>query len=80
MKHTPPLAASLYAQTNRPGQLASRPGRSCYIERAGGEITMEFDLTALEMLPGEETEGLALCLRSCVVTCGITCQFTAPQA
>jgi hypothetical protein len=41
---------------------------------------MEFDVTALEMLPGGETEGLTgPCLRSCVVTCGITCQFTAPQ-
>jgi len=40
---------------------------------------MEFDVTALEMLSAEETEGLALCLRSCVATCGITCQFTAPQ-
>jgi hypothetical protein len=41
---------------------------------------MEFDVTALEMLPGGETEGLAFCLVSCVVTCGITCQFTAPVA
>lgn len=40
---------------------------------------MEFDVTALEMLPGGETEGLVPCVRSCVVTCGITCQFTAPQ-
>jgi hypothetical protein len=40
---------------------------------------MEFEVTALEMLPGEETEGLKLCVASCVVTCGITCQFTAPQ-
>jgi hypothetical protein len=41
---------------------------------------MEFDVTALEMLPSGETDGLAPCLVSCVVTCGITCQFTAPQA
>jgi hypothetical protein len=41
---------------------------------------LEFDVHALEMLPGGETEGLTLCLVSCVVTCGITCQFTAPQA
>jgi hypothetical protein len=43
-------------------------------------MTMEFDVTALEMLPDGETEGLALCLASCIVTCGITCQFTAPEA
>jgi hypothetical protein len=42
---------------------------------------MEFDVTALEMLPGGEAEGLVVpCLRSCLITCGITCQFTAPQA
>jgi hypothetical protein len=42
---------------------------------------MEFDVTALEMFPGEETQGLVhTCLASCVITCGITCQFTAPVA
>jgi len=40
---------------------------------------MELDVAALEMLQGGETEGLALCLLSCVATCGITCQFTAPE-
>jgi hypothetical protein len=39
---------------------------------------MEFDVTALEMLPGEETEGLVPCLRSCSVTCGFTCIATSP--
>lgn len=39
---------------------------------------MELDVSALEMLPGGETEGFALCLRSCIVTCFATCLDTTP--
>lgn len=41
---------------------------------------MNVDVTALEMLPAEEPEGLFFCVATCFVTCGITCQFTAPEA
>lgn len=37
---------------------------------------MEFDVTALEMLPGEEPEGLLPCVKTCLSTCLITCFFT----
>jgi len=39
---------------------------------------MELDVTALEMLPGDEPEGLVPCLRTCVVTCFATCLDTTP--
>jgi hypothetical protein len=44
----------------------------------GGEITMEFDVNALEMLPDGETEGLVPCLVTCSLTCGFTCIATSP--
>jgi hypothetical protein len=37
---------------------------------------MSFDVAALEMLPGEEEEGLLLCTRTCQVTCQVTCIIT----
>lgn len=38
---------------------------------------MEVDVTALEMLPGEEPEGSAApCLLSCVFSCLSTCSVT----
>lgn len=38
---------------------------------------MEFDVTALEMLPGDEPAGLLGCTNSCGITgCTITCLIT----
>jgi len=39
---------------------------------------MEFDVTALEMLPDGETEGLVPCFVTCSLTCGFTCIATSP--
>jgi hypothetical protein len=37
---------------------------------------MSFDVSALEMLPGEEEEGLLLCTHTCKLTCTVTCSIT----
>jgi hypothetical protein len=37
---------------------------------------MEFDVTALEMLPGDEPEGLMPCTITCADTCSKTCLNT----
>lgn len=37
---------------------------------------MEFDVTALEMLPGDEPEGLLPCTITCTISCIITCVHT----
>jgi len=37
---------------------------------------MSFDVAALEMLPGEEEEGLLLCTITCRQTCQVTCSIT----
>jgi hypothetical protein len=39
---------------------------------------MDLNVTALEMLSGEEAEGLAPCLATCLITCFGTCLDTAP--
>lgn len=39
---------------------------------------MDFDITALEMLPGERDEqGLEGCWFTCLVTCSQTCSATS---
>jgi hypothetical protein len=42
-----------------------------------GERDMDFDVTALEMLPGGEPEGLQKCTMTCSVTCIETCTVTS---
>jgi hypothetical protein len=39
-------------------------------------MTMEFDITALEMLPADEADGLLPCTITCKVTCVETCTVT----
>lgn len=38
---------------------------------------MEFDVATLEMLPGDEAEGLLPCTVTCQATCLFTCLFTS---
>jgi hypothetical protein len=44
--------------------------------RKGGEIDMDLDVAALEMLPGGEPEGLQKCTITCADTCSSTCKDT----
>jgi hypothetical protein len=37
---------------------------------------MSLDVSALEMLPGDEEEGLFICTITCRLTCIVTCDVT----
>ncbi|MGW8358313.1 ALQxL family class IV lanthipeptide [Streptomyces wedmorensis] len=41
---------------------------------------MEIDLTELQMLPGEEITGLALCTTTCGNSCTTTCQTSCKES